>query len=331
MSESTGSPVDRDADARSGQTDDRVTLGPNGPRIRPLGIGTWAWGDRLLWGYGGTYRESDLRGAFDAAVASGITLFDTAEVYGNGMSERILGRCVRQSGADVLLATKFLPYPWRLRRSDLLRALESSRGRLGVSTVDLYQMHWPFPPVPIDSWMAAMAEAVRAWMTRAVGVSNYDVAQMRRAHAALARFGLPLATNQVEYSLLQRKPETSGLFDACRELGVTLIAYSPLAMGLLTGKYTPEHPPSGLRGRRSRDTLPRLGPLTALLKEIGDARGKTPAQVSLNWVIGKGAVPIPGAKNADQARSNASALGWKLDAAEVAELERTADRVRTGD
>ena len=309
-------------------TSDRVPLWPNGPLVRPLGVGTWAWGERLLWGYGKGYDEADLRAAFDAAVAAGVTLFDTAEIYASGESERILGRCVRQSGADVLLATKFLPFPWRLRGRDLLRALEASRGRLGVPRVDLYQVHWPYPPVPIETWMAALAEAVRAGMTRAVGVSNYDAKQTRRAHAALARLGLPLATNQIELSLLQRGPERTGLLDVCRELGVTVVAYSPLAMGLLTGKYTPEHPPSGFRGQRLRGPLSRIAPLVALLREIGEAHGgKTPAQVSLNWAVGKGAIPIPGAKNAEQARSNTGALGWRLEPAEVAALEAAADRV----
>ena len=137
-----------------------------------------------------------------------------------------------------------------------MRALRHSLDRLGLESVDLYQMHWPFPPVSIDTWMDAMADAVQAGLIRAVGVSNYNAEQTRRAHDALAKRGVPLASNQVDYSLLQRKPETNGLLALCKQLNVTLIAYSPLAQGLLTGKYTPQNPPPGLRGRRYGGSWP---------------------------------------------------------------------------
>jgi len=148
---------------------------------------------------------------------------------------------------------------------------------------------------------------------------------MRTAHAALARRGVPLATNQVEYSLLQRAPESNGVLDACRELGVTLIAYSPLAMGLLTGKYRPGMAPSGLRRfaqRFSAHNLAAIQPALALARTIGAAHGgKTTGQVALNWLIQQGTLPIPGAKNARQAQENAGALGWTLDPNEVEQLD----------
>jgi aryl-alcohol dehydrogenase-like predicted oxidoreductase len=312
------------------QTEPTLSLGRTSLQVSPLGVGTWAWGDRLYWGYGRGYTEADLEAAFQASLAAGITLFDTAEVYGRGESERLLGRFaagVPGGTPAPVIATKFFPYPWRLRRASLLSALRGSLARLGRERVDLYQIHWPYPPVPIETWMDALADAIERGLALAAGVSNYDVDQMRRAHERLAGRAITLASNQVRFSLLHRKPERDGLLAACRELGVTLIAYSPLEMGLLTGKYGPDHPPPGLRGRRyGRKTLARLEPLLAQLRAIGEAHGgKTVAQVALNWLICKGALPIPGAKNARQAQENAGALGWRLTEQEVEVLDRASD------
>lgn len=306
---------------------ERVPLGATGIQISPLGIGTWAWGDKFFWQYGQDHSDADIEAAYQASLAYGVNFFDTAEVYGLGQSERLLGRYARQAGWPVAVASKFFPFPWRLSKAQLRRALRNSLQRLGMDSIALYQLHWPFPPVPIDAWMDALADAVEAGLVKAVGVSNYNVEQMQRAHAALARRGIPLASNQVEYSLWQRKPETSNLLEVCRQLDVTVIAYSPLAQGLLTGKYTPQNPPPGVRGRRYGRSLVKVQPLVALLREIGAAHGgQTPAQVALNWTICKGAVPIPGAKNARQARDNAGALGWRLNADEVRALDASSDR-----
>jgi aryl-alcohol dehydrogenase-like predicted oxidoreductase len=216
-----------------------------------------------------------------------------------------------------------------LRKGALLKALRGSLDRLGIDQADLYQIHWPFPPVAVETWMDGMADSVQAGLTKAAGVSNYNVEQTRRAHAALASRGVPLASNQVQYSLLCRDPERSGLLRACSELGVTLIAYSPLAMGMLTGKYTPDNPPSGTRARRyNRAYLAKIQPLVSLLRDIGTTRGKTPSQVALNWIICKGAVPIPGAKNARQAADNAAALGWRLTPDEVNALDEASAAIR---
>lgn len=299
-----------------------------------FGVGTWAWGDRLFWGYGGGYAQDEVRQAFDFSLEAGIRLFDTAEVYGQGQSELLLGdfiRAARETSPQeqVLVATKFMPYPWRLSRSSLLRALRGSLRRLGLSQVDLYQIHQPLPPVNVNTWMAALIEATQAGLTRAVGVSNYDISRTQRSYDALIREGIHLASNQVEYSLLNRKIEKDGLLKLCQGLDITLIAYSPLAMGVLTGKYTPENPPKGVRGGRyNRKLLQRIVPLLALMRKIGAAHsGKTPAQVALNWVICKGALPIPGAKNLTQAEQNVGALGWQLTEEEVAALDAASDAV----
>lgn len=306
-----------------------VQLGKTDLRVTPLGVGTWQWGDSLFWGYGKSYAAGEIQAAFDASLAAGITFFDTAEVYGQGKSERFLGQFINGNGDRPVIATKFMPLPWRMGRGQLLDALRKSLERLGLSQVDLYQIHWPFPPRPVEFWAGALADAVAAGLTRAVGVSNYSADQMRRAHEVLAQRGVPLASNQVEYSLLHRAPERNGLVDACRELGVTLIAYSPLRKGLLTGKYTPAHPPPGFRSRIARgEQLAEIQPLIALLRAIGAAHGgKTSGQVALNWTICKGAIPIPGAKNARQAQDNAGALGWRLTGDEVAALDAASARL----
>lgn len=294
-----------------------------------LGLGAWAWGDRFFWGYGDGYDEIDVWEAFAAGLAGGVRFFDTAEMYGLGQSERIIGKFMRAVDAGtVLMATKYMPLPWRWREQDLVDALRGSLQRLGLARVDLYQIHRPPLVGSVEKWADALADAVDAGLTRAVGVSNFDVGQMRRAHVALRERDIKLASNQVEYSLLTRDPERNGLLATCQELDIKLIAYSPLAQGLLTGKYSSGSPPPGIRGWRYRRDLIQAQPVVSALREIGEAHdGKTPAQVALNWVISKGAIPIPGAKNARQAAQNAAAMGWRLTAEELARLDRISDEV----
>lgn len=300
-----------------------IILGKTDIQIAPLGIGAWAWGDKLFWGFGRGYDDSDCRAAFDTSVAAGVGFFDTAEVYGSGHSEKDLGQFVRESNRRVVVATKFFPYPWRLGRRSFLPALRASLKRLGLKRVDLYQIHQALPPVAIETWVDELGKAVQSGLTRAAGVSNYNAERTRRAYDVLAKRDIPLASNQLKYSLLDRHIERDGTMQTCRELGVSVIAYSPIEMGLLTGKYTKHIPPQGIRGfRYSRSYLTRIEPVVARLREIGTAHGgKTPAQVSLNWTLCKGAVPIPGAKNARQAQENIGALGWRLTEDEVAELD----------
>jgi aryl-alcohol dehydrogenase-like predicted oxidoreductase len=275
-----------------------------------------------------------MRPVFEAALAAGINFFDTAEIYSMGGSERTLAACLAAFPKDSVIATKFMPMPWRLRKSSLTDALKGSLERMRLTRADLYMTHFPFPPVAIEIWMDALADAVEFGLARAAGVSNYDAEQMRRAHAALTRRGVPLASNQVEYSLLKREPDRAGLSAACRELGVTLVAYRPLCSGLLSGKYSPENPPPGARGvLYNRIYLQKITPLLNLLRETAKRRGKTPSQVALNWLICKGALPIPGAKSARQAEENAGAMGWRLDEGEVAELDKASrqdGKVNTG-
>lgn len=297
-------------------------------KVAPLGVGAWAWGTTRLWGYGSEYGRQEVGEAFRASMAEGVTLVDTAEVYGNGASERIIGDLLREGGFDgtPVIATKFAPLPYRLSPRSLIQAADRSLERLGVSTIDLYQIHFPSPLPNPKSLMDALAETVREGKVRRVGVSNYGAEQMKRAHDRLASHGVRLASNQVEYSLLKRAPESNGVLDACRDLGVTLISYSPIAQGLLTGRYGPGAArPSGLVRRFGRAfgerNLRKVEPVVGILREIGAAHDKEPAQVALNWLISRGTLPIPGAKNGRQARQNAGALGWSLSDEELERLD----------
>ncbi len=308
-----------------------IVLGKTDLQVSEMGLGAWAWGDRTLWGFGRGYGEDDIRAAFDHSLAAGINFIDTAEVYGMGRSERYVGSFLQDAPGKVVVGTKFFPFPWRLTKGALVRALRNSLKRLDLEKVDLYQLHWPFPPVSIETWADALADAVQAGLVGAVGVSNYSEEQMRRAYTTLAKRGVPLASNQVEYSLLNRQVELEGLIKVCQELGIAVIAYSPLAKGMLTGKYTPDKPAPGQRSRKyNRALLGRIQPLLRLMREIGheqgteagaDGNGKSIAQVALNWCMCKGSIPIPGAKNAQQALENSGAMGWRLSEAQVAALD----------
>jgi aryl-alcohol dehydrogenase-like predicted oxidoreductase len=273
--------------------------------------------------YGGAHGIEEERRALEASVAAGVTLFDTAAMYGSGASERRLGELAR--GIDVVVATKF-PASFLSRTDDMPQALDASLARLGMDSVGLYQHHFPANRVSIPRLMELMADAVEAGKIQAVGVSNYSAEQMRLAHAALAKRGIPLASNQVEYSLLHRQPEVNGVLDACRELGVTLIAYQPLASGALTGKYAAGARPTGMRRfmRYFRGKgLEAVAPVVALLREIGARYSKSPSQVALRWLIeNESVLPIPGAKNGRQAAENAGALSFQLTAVEVEALSQ---------
>ncbi|MBD2189258.1 aldo/keto reductase [Pseudanabaena mucicola] len=301
-----------------------IQLGSSGATVTALGVGTWSWGDTLFWAYGKDFGSEDVAGAFQASVEAGVTFFDTAEIYGLGESERLIGKFCRQTSQPVQIATKYFPVPWRWNREAITEALTASLERLQTSQISLYQIHWPLEfLLKTKDFMEVLADEVKKGRIQAVGVSNYSAHQMTEAHEYLAAKGIPLAVNQVPYSLLTRQIEQNGTMAKARQLGVTILAYSPLAQGLLTGKYT-DQTVKNLQGARRIDPrfspkgLQKREPLFAALKEIAAKYDKTPAQVSLNWLICQGnVIPIPGAKNADQARQNAGALGWSLTPEEV--------------
>ena len=294
-----------------------------------MGLGAWQWGDRVVWAYGQKYTDKEIREAFDISLNLGIRFVDTAEIYGSGHSERLLGKFLKEIDQPVLVATKFFPWPWKITKGFIPRALQGSLDRLGLDAVDLYQIHWPSPTLSPENMMEGMAECVKRGMTRTVGVSNFDEKHMLRAYTTLARHGIPLASNQVQYSLLSRDVEKNGTLARCKELGIRLIAYSPLEKGLLSGKYSSENPPPGVRGSQYAELLRKLAPVIKLLLEIGqNHNGKTPSQVSLNWLICKGVLPIPGAKNVKQAEENAGGAGWRLTEEEVAKLDAATENIR---
>jgi aryl-alcohol dehydrogenase-like predicted oxidoreductase len=316
---------------RASVSPDRYTLAGSDVSIPSLGVGTWAWGDRATWGMGGYDAEltrGSIKEAWDASIDAGITLFDTAEVYGRGESERIIGSMLTydpQRGTSVVVATKFMPSPWKLQvRDALLKSLRASLDRLGLPALDLYQIHGPISLRSHSALADALAAAHQEGLVKAVGVSNYSAKETRTMSAALRSRGLQLATNQIEFSLLRRSPETSGLLRVCAELGVLPLAYSPVGQGRLTGKYSATHPPPGKR-TFSKHPMAVVDVVVAELRKVGDKYGgKTPSQVALNWVIAKGVVPIPGAKNRHQAEENAGALGWQIDDEDLERLDRVA-------
>ena len=307
-------------------------LGQSGLKVPRMGVGAMVWGEakglaRLhpaKTAYGGSDSADEEKRAFELSIEMGVDLFDTAAMYSGGASERRLGELAQ--GRDIIVASKF-PGSFSFKAEDFPRELEASLQRLAGSSIDLYQHHFPSSRVSIPILMDQLADAVQAGKVKAVGVSNYSAQQMREAHIALAKRGLPLASNQVEYSLLRRKPEVDGVLDACRELGITLIAYSPLAGGALTGKYNAQNRAGGffrrIRPDFGKKAMEAIQPVIRLLRDIGDRYSKTPSQVAIRWLIENPIVlPIPGAKNARQATDNAGALSFSLTAQEVEKLNQ---------
>ncbi|XP_059661895.1 uncharacterized oxidoreductase At1g06690, chloroplastic isoform X2 [Cornus florida] len=322
--------------------EDKVKLGGSELKVTRLGIGAWSWGDTSYWN---NFEWDDrkmkaAKAAFDTSVDSGITFFDTAEVYGSRFSmgainsETLLGRFIkerkeRNPEVEVAVATKFAALPWRLGRQSVLTALKDSLCRLGLSSVELYQLHWP-GIWGNEGYIDGLGDAVEQGLVKAVGVSNYSEKRLRNAYEQLSKRGIPLASNQVNYSLIYRIPENNGVKAACDELGITLIAYSPIAQGVLTGKYTPESPPTGPRRNiYTPEFLTKLQPLINRIMEMGQNYNKTSTQVVLNWLISQGnVVPIPGAKTAEQAEEFAGALGWRLTDEEIEELRSLASQIQ---
>ncbi len=275
-------------------------LGKTGLMVPPLGVGTNRWSL-------GSNDEAVFE-TFRTFLDGGVNLFDTAEIYGFGKSERLIGECIRRDPRPVIVASKFAPFVARTSPRHLLSALDASLARLGLETLDLYYVHFPFPFADLDALADAMAEAVKRGKVRHVGVSNFNADRMRRFADRLSRSAIPLAANEVHYSLLARKAETNGVLDACRALDVALVAYFPLASGRLA------NPPA--EGKATA--------LQSALQTIAQDRGVTMGQVALNWLRKRDpqVIPIPGATKARHAQDNIAALGWSLSDAEFARLDQ---------
>lgn len=323
-------------------------LGKSDVVIPAMGVGT------MLWTPSKPELEEEIMGIYTTCIDNGLNFFDTAEIYGNGKSERILGKCIKKDGRPVMIASKFAPpskmIPTPVKRTTvsadspraLMEALDGSLSRLGVDYLDLYQMHAPPKINSIKDYMDVMAEAVEAGKVRAVGVCNFSEKQIQEAHLALAEHGIPLASAMVGYNILRRWPETNGVFTTCKEYGISVIPYAPLAEGILTGKYrigekkvsvgyvatlyfghldiTKERTDSGsfihrLFSKPRELSKKKIEPLFKAMDEIANTHEKTLAQVAINWLLTNDEVcviPIPGMKNIRQVNDNLGALGWRL-------------------
>ena len=225
--------------------------------------------------------------------------------------------------SQVAIASKYIPLPWHFSSSNVMSHLKASLEKLGMKKMDLYQIHGPALSVrSVETWAHGLADVLDAGLCDQVGVSNYNSDQVRRTVDVLASRGHKLASNQIEYSLLKRRPETSGLISKCAEMDVAVLAYSPLAMGRLTGKL---YKAADIKERwfaRGGYTAEQLEALLDKLRQVGVAHGDaTAAQVAIAWTIAKGTVPIAGAKTAAQARENVAASKIVLSAEEVAALD----------
>lgn len=295
--------------------------------ITPIIIGTLVWGNTSSWNYGIDYGEAELEGAFKAALDAGVNFFDTAESYGTGLSEELLGKFMQNTEQPVLIASKYAPRLWRFFSFSVTNALTASLERLRLAKIQLYQVHWPLTYLMSQKTLLnTLADEVKKGRIEAIGVSKYSATQMQKAYEILAARGVKLATNQLKYSLLYRKIETQGVLDKAKELGITILAYCPLAQGLLTGKYTVEKLPTDRRKSKldfKKSELEKIEPVISLLTKIGKKYDKTPAQVALNWLICQdNVIPIVGCKNAEQVRQNIGATGWKISQDEFNQLEQ---------
>jgi aryl-alcohol dehydrogenase-like predicted oxidoreductase len=305
-------------------------LGKTSIQVTPIGLGMmeFAGGGGLMGSAFPIIDQEDKNATVKAGLDGGINWFDTAELYGAGVSEISLSKALKAAGKkdqEVVVATKWWPL-FRTARN-IPRTIKDRIRFLDGYTIGLYMVHQPFGFSSPETEMEAMADLVEAGKIRSVGVSNFNANQMRRAYKTLQKRGLPLAANQVRYSLLDRSIEKNGILKTAKELGVTIIAYTPLASGLLSGKY---HKNPDLfkkkslfwRLRLQRGVEKSRGLVTAL-EGIGLKYNATPAQVALNWVIyshGDTVVTIPGVTKVSQAEESAGAMNFKLTEDEIARL-----------
>lgn len=289
-------------------------LGKYGPEISVIGLGLWQFGQKAWGKLSSTPRE-----IFHAAIEHGITLYDTAEIYGNGLSERLLGEVMRAEGVPregVVIATKLAGFN-ASNKERALKSLRSSLNRLGTNYIDLYQIHWPPPRwCKLCDVLHGLEEAVERGLIRHIGLSNFSARDVEKARACLKRYDI--ISVQFQYSLAYRAPEKE-LMPYLRREGIGALAWSPLAKGALTGEA------KGRNFARLTDLVYRRASrdaeLLATLKEIAGNHNSTPAQVALAWLITKGVIPIPGARKVSHVLSNAKAADVVLSDAEVRRLD----------
>src|SRR5271157_20002 len=305
-----------------------VRLGKGGPKVSVIGMGSWQMGD-ATWGK--DVNEENSIAAIKRSLELGVNFIDTAELYGDGRSEGIIGKAIKDVDRNgMVMATKVSGK--HLRYNDVIKACEGSLKRLGLKEIDLYQVHWPdpFEQVPLHHTMKAMEQLQKEGRIKAIGVSNFAVRDLKEAMSLLSHS--EIVSDQVRLNMLQRDSEEEVL-QFCREERISVIAWSPLGQGLLTGKYGFDRKPMDeMRSDNKLFTESNLreeSKLLEVLHSIANSRKKTVSQIALNWLMTqRKVIPIPGAKNPTQAEQNAGATGWKLNKQEAQRIGEVLDKIR---
>lgn len=302
-------------------------LGESDLKVTKIGLGTWQFGSEF-WGWGKDFGEQDAVEAIEISIEKGVNWIDTAEVYGNGFSEELIGKVLGEKRKNVIIATKVSGS--HAKYQDIIAACEGSLRKLRTNYIDLYQFHWPNLYVPVEETMRAMEELVNRGKVRYIGVSNFPVPLIKEAQKALKKSFV--VSNQVRYNLISREIDEE-ILPYCVSSNISIIAYSPIAQGLLTGKYTHnKKPDDSLRKDASLFREPNYSQIikfVELLTDFAEKIGKKPTQVALRWLIEKrGIVAIPGAKNKKQAEENVGAMGWKLDEEILKKLDEESKKIK---
>jgi aryl-alcohol dehydrogenase-like predicted oxidoreductase len=309
------------------------SLGRSNLLVTPIGLGCWQFSkqNNMAGKFWPVLEDDLINKVVSRSLAGGINWFDTAEIYGNGASEKALSAALLKAGqkpGDVIVATKW----WPLFRtaSNMAKTIDARLAALAPFPIDLYQVHQPFGFSGEKAEMDGMAKLVKAGQVKHVGVSNFSAAKMRSAWEALQKQGIQLVSNQVRYNLLDRKIESNGILDTAKELGISIIAYSPLAQGIVTGKFH-DNPEliknNGFRkstGQFRPAGLAKSLPLVKLIREIAANYNVTPSQIALNWLIhfhGNMVVAIPGATKEVHAKENTGAMSFRLSDEDMMRLD----------
>ncbi|KAJ4350493.1 uncharacterized protein N0V89_009114 [Didymosphaeria variabile] len=306
--------------------DRRITYkGKHGDVQAPLiSIGAWSWGDTSTFHWKDEEYDAVNEG-WKHCLSHGVNFIDTAQVYGSGKSEEICGKLVSKlKREDFVMQTKFFVVP---QTSDLLhpisspvKKLEWSLKNMGLDYVDIYLVHGPIHLQTYSMIAKGMAECVDRGLTRCVGVANYSLEEMIKMQQELAKYDVPLATNQCEFNVLRRQPEISGLLQGCKERGIVFQSYSSLAQGRLTGKYSVENPPPK-EYRFSSYDMKDIEPVIDVLRRIAEKHNKSISSVALNYNLCKGITPVVGVRKLEQAQQNCQSLGWRLTNEEIRQID----------
>ena len=296
--------------------------------LNPIGFGCWSWGNEFLFSYD-PKNDGELRRTYDFVRKQPNAWFDTAEVYGKDhRSETLLGEFGSALTPEErpLIFTKCAPQPQRIGRKVMFDAGRDSAKRLGVDKLDMLQLHWPPSPAlwQEEEYIQGMADLVERNGATQIAVSNYGPEGIRRVVKIAGSNGVNIFTNQVQNSLLEQNLLQKGLVDACKELGVQPMAYSPLALGLLTDRYNEDHLPRGARSILFKEYLPSMRPLLGVMREIAKSRNKTVSQVAINWNLCKGFLVLVGAHTVEQCQENLGGASFRLTQAEIEEMDHSA-------